>query len=383
MAEKKSSPQLRFPGFEGEWEEKKLGEFFSSRREKGNSSLPIYSVSQSRGLVPRESLNRNIQNDANPKDNLVVQPTDLAYNMMRMWQGAVGIANEPCMVSPAYVVLKAKIGNNSLFFLYLFEKRRSRYLFTVYSYGLTLDRLRLYYKDFANIKLSAPQGEEQQKIASFLTSVDYRIQLLQKKEVKLEEYKKGVMQKLFSKEIRFKDENGNDFPDWKEEKLGSLCEISKGKQLNKSELTATGEYPSQNGGIEPSGYTHQFNRNENTITISEGGNSSGYVNFMRTKFWCGGHCYALINLRSSVLLNFLFQSLKYNQRNIMRLRVGSGLPNIQKGDISNFTIEVPSKQEQQKIATFLNSLDSSIDGIRKEIRGNIIFKNGLLQKMFV
>src|SRR5690606_25490617 len=228
MAEKKSSPELRFPEFEGEWEERKLGEFFSSRREKGNSSLPIYSVSQSKGLVPRESLNRNIQNDANPKDNLVVQPTDLAYNMMRMWQGAVGIATEPCMVSPAYVVLKAKIGNNSLFFLYLFEKRRSKYLFTAYSYGLTLDRLRLYYKYFANIRLSAPKGEEQQKIDSFPTAVDQRIELRQKKKAKQEEYKKGVMQKLFSREMRFRDEDGNEFSDWEEKRLGEILVIGSG-----------------------------------------------------------------------------------------------------------------------------------------------------------
>src|SRR5690606_34731073 len=113
-------------------------------------------------------------------------------------------------------------------------------------------------KEIAKLKLSIPTNlSEQQKIASFLTALDERIQLLQKKKAKLEEYKKGVMQQLFSQQIRFKDENGNDFPDWEEKRLGSLTTISKGKQLNRSELTETGEYPCQNGGIDPSGYTHQ------------------------------------------------------------------------------------------------------------------------------
>lgn len=237
--------------------------------------------------------------------------------------------------------------------------------------------------DLEKIPIIVPQPEEQQKIASFLTAVDERIQLLQQKKAKLEEYKKGVMQQLFSQQIRFKDENGNDFPDWEEKKLGGLATISKGKQLNRSELTETGEYPCQNGGIDPSGFTHQYNTEANTITISEGGNSCGYVNFMETRFWCGGHCYALINIKNSVVLGFLFQSLKFNQNDLMRLRVGSGLPNIQKGDVTNFKIAVPSKKEQIKIATFLSSIDNIIDSLAKEVEGTTVFKKGLLQKMFV
>src|SRR5690606_32908300 len=79
-------------------------------------------------------------------------------------------------------------------------------------------------QDIKSAKFSIPRPEEQQKIASFLTAIDERIQLLQKKKAKLEKYKKGVMQKLFSQDIRFKDEHGNDFPDWEEKRLGEICE---------------------------------------------------------------------------------------------------------------------------------------------------------------
>jgi type I restriction enzyme S subunit len=239
------------------------------------------------------------------------------------------------------------------------------------------------YKRLGNIPLFIPRPEEQQKIASFLTAIDTRIKLLEEKKAKLEQYKKGVMLKLFNQDIRFKDDDGNAFPDWGNKKLGELVDVVKGKQLNKSELTEEGEYPCQNGGINPSGYTNTFNTAENTITISEGGNSCGYVNFMSTKFWCGGHCYSLLNLKESISNTYLYQYLKKHQNAIMRLRVGSGLPNIQKGAISSFKISTPTIEEQLKISEFLLSVDNLVDGVQNKIDKTKGFKKGLLQKMFI
>ena len=91
MAELNLIPELRFPEFE-------------NSRKKGNSSLPIFSVSQAHGLIARDSLDRNIQKNAKPEANLAVVSGDLVYNMMRMWQGAIGLAHSESMVSPAYVV---------------------------------------------------------------------------------------------------------------------------------------------------------------------------------------------------------------------------------------------------------------------------------------
>jgi len=374
MAEKKSSPELRFPEFEGEWEERKLGEFFSSRREKGNSSLPIYSVSQSKGLVPRESLNRNIQNDANPKDNLVVQPTDLAYNMMRMWQGAVGTATEPCMVSPAYVVLKAKIGNNSLFFLYLFEKRRSKYLFTAYSYGLTLDRLRLYYKDFANIRLSAPKGEEQQKIASFLTAVDQRIELLQKKKAKLEEYKKGVMQKLFSREIRFRDENGNEFSDWEEKRLGEILIIGSGKDYKHLKEGDIPVYGTGGYMLSVSDYLYDGE----SVGIGRKGTIDKPI-YLTGKFWTVDTLFYTHSFKK-VLPFFVF--IVFQQMDWKKYNEASGVPSLSKSTLEKIKIYLPSLPEQQKIADFLSILDRNTKQVGIQIEKTQGWKKGLLQKMF-
>lgn len=228
-----------------------------------------------------------------------------------------------------------------------------------------------------------PELTEQNKIAEFISSIDKKIQLLEKKKEKLKLYKKGMMQKIFSQEIRFKDCDGYSYPDWVNRRLDVICDIKKGKQLNKSELTEQGAYPCINGGINPSGFTENWNRNENTITISEGGNSCGYVNYLKTKFWCGGHCYSLLNLSELILDSFLFQLLKNNEKKIMRLRVGSGLPNIQLNEISKIILSLPIIDEQKKISDFLSSIDKKVESVTLQLEKTKEFKKGLLQQMFI
>ena len=237
--------------------------------------------------------------------------------------------------------------------------------------------------DLREMKFIVPSLPEQQKIADFLTAVDGRIQQLIQKKALLQDYKKGVMQQLFTQALRFKDDHGNDFPDWEEKRLGEVCRVKKGAQLNKEQLEDIGLYPAINGGVSPSGFTGKFNTRANTITISEGGNSCGFVNYIKTNFWSGGHCYSLENLSSSIRNNFLFQVLKCNERRIMALRVGSGLPNIQKKDINNFSVILPTVSEQTKIADFLSAIDRKIDNVTTQITETQTFKKGLLQQMFV
>ncbi|OWT32951.1 hypothetical protein BGI41_04905 [Methanobrevibacter sp. 87.7] len=118
------------------------------------------------------------------------------------------------------------------------------------------------------------------------------------------------------------------------------------------------------------------------MSISEGG-SCGYVKWNNTKFWAGGHCYTLLNVDENKILNkFLYQILKNDEKKLMRLGVGSGLKNIQKLDVENFKIKLPSIKEQNKISKFLNFLDLKINKCFNEIILLKRFKKGLLQKMF-
>jgi type I restriction enzyme S subunit len=250
------------------------------------------------------------------------------------------------------------------------------------AFGTTTTMTTIGQKEVSAVKVFLPDKNEQNNIADFLSAVDKKVSILERKVKLLEKYKRGVMQRIFCQNIRFKDESGKDYPDWDEKFLGQIAKISKGSQLNKDTLSKFDEYPVINGGIKPSGFTDKWNVDAKTITISEGGNSCGYVNFIQTRFWSGGHCYSL-STTDNIETRFLFQLLKFNQVKIMKLRVGSGLPNIQKTDLSKLVLQIPSKPEQERIAKFLAALDNKIDQEMNTLAQAKLFKKALVQRMFV
>ena len=229
-------------------------------------------------------------------------------------------------------------------------------------------------KDLNETIIKYPSQKEEEKIANFLDLIDKKIELLTHKYKKYVSFKKYLMQQMFTQKVRC---------DYDILKLKDISKINKGKQLNKDNMIENGKYYVLNGGKDPSGYTNEWNTPENTITISEGGNSCGYVNFNTEKFWSGGHCYYLTNISENVDNYYLYSYLKFKEEFIMRLRVGSGLPNIQKGDIENIKIQIVSKDNQNKISNLLLSVDKKIDSIQIQKESFENFKQGLLQQMFV
>lgn len=151
---------------------KRLGDFFSQRQEPGIPGLPVMSVTMNDNLVLRDELDRRLESALRPEQHLLVKKGDIAYNMMRMWQGACGLATSDGIVSPAYVVLAPKPGIDSRFAYHWFKSDRMIYLFWAYSHGLTEDRLRLYFDEFAEIPADPPPIKSQQHIASVLNVWD-------------------------------------------------------------------------------------------------------------------------------------------------------------------------------------------------------------------
>ena len=192
-------PRLRFPEFHSapEWETKVGGNLFANRKEEGEAGLPIYSVTVNDGMVPRASFDRDFGDIEDPAGNKKTCKGDIAYNMMRMWQGAQGVAPEDCMVSPAYVVLKPQKGVCADFFAYLFKLPHSLRLLTATSRGLTKDRLRLYFDDFAKMRLCVPAFAEQHRIATCLSSLDELIAAQSDRLAALQTHKQGLLQQLF------------------------------------------------------------------------------------------------------------------------------------------------------------------------------------------
>jgi type I restriction enzyme S subunit len=148
-------------------------------------------------MVRRDSFDRDFYDIQDATGNKKACRNDIAYNMMRMWQGALGVAPEDCLVSPAYIVLAPKDDAVPKFFEYLFKLPESLLLLTSYSRGLTKDRLRLYYEDFARIPLRFPTRDEQERIAAVLASCDHLIAIASDKLAALKTHKQGLMQRLF------------------------------------------------------------------------------------------------------------------------------------------------------------------------------------------
>lgn len=180
----------------------RLGELFKSRREKGKPGLPTLSVTLNNGLVDRASLDRKTDTNLAEDEHLLVRKGDIVYNMMRMWQGASGLAEKDGLVSPAYVVLAPKAKIDSRYASYLFKSQRMIYLFWAYSYGLTEDRLRLYYGDFERVPVTVPVIQEQQKVTEILSAVDKAIGVSEKLIENSLAKKRSLIQQMVSGEKR-------------------------------------------------------------------------------------------------------------------------------------------------------------------------------------
>ena len=198
--------------------------------------------------------------------------------------------------------------------------------------------------NFSECYIGIPSKEEQSKISNLLHSVDLRIATQIKIIEKLESLIKGLYERLFNID-------GAAYI-----QLGNVAKIQKGQQINGEELSEIGSYYVMNGGVVPSGYLEDFNTPANTISISEGGNSCGYVQYNGVPFWSGGHCYTLIEPINSFNYKYLFHYLKFKEQSIMALRIGSGLPNIQKKDLERFPILNVSKEEQDKMACIFDDI---------------------------
>ena len=222
-----------------------------------------------------------------------------------------------------------------------------------------------------SVKFHLPSIMEQRKIARFLELIDQKIEVQIKIIDDYNSLKMGIYNCMFK-------ENYADY------KLKQLAYIVKGDQINNDQLLSNGSYYMMNGGASPSGYLDSYNVSENTISISEGGNSCGYVQFNSSPFWSGGHCYTIQNVNSALIENkYLYHYLKYKEKEIMNLRIGTGLPNIQKKDLENFTILVPSLLIQRKNLALFEMLDEKISILNEELANLQKQKKYLLCNMFI
>lgn len=387
----KNKPQIRFNGFTENWKEQELGEVLTERKvlQKITDDAPILAFAAGQGVIDRserKSNNRDhLTHDQENKIYKLTELNDIVYNPSNLKYGAIDRNKHGRgVISPIYVTFTTEEEASFIELIVKSEKFKLRAL--QYEEGTVVKRQSVKPENLLSLKVNiSTSKDEQKKIGVLIQNLDKLITEHQQKHSKLKVLKKAMLSKMFPQqgqtvpEIRFKGFAG----DWEEKRLGNICEISKGVQLNVANMIETGSFPVINGGISASGYTDKWNKLENTITISEGGNSCGYVNIINTKFWSGGHCYTLEKLKDNVDNFFLFQLLKSKELEIMSLRVGSGLPNIQNGAINDFMFVLPKKDEQKIIGYYFKNLDHLISNHELQINKLQNIKKAFLAKMFI
>ena len=246
MSEVKNIPRIRFEGFLQDWNQSTIGDSFeiigggtpsTTNNEYWDGDINWFTPTEIKGREVTSSI-RKITSKGLQNSSAKILPVNTLLFTSRATIGEMSFNTKECSTNQGFQSILPSTENDNRF-LYYWSSLNKR-VFIRKATGSTF--LEISKKTLEKIYLSIPSLPEQQKIADFLTAVDKRIELLEKKKTLLETYKKGVMKKIFNQEIRFKDDKGNDFPDWKEKRLGDLFNFIRGSSLSKSDLNVDGEF---------------------------------------------------------------------------------------------------------------------------------------------
>ena len=408
----KKVPVLRFPGFEKGWEAKPMDKIVNRVSDPVDvKSKELYEQigirSHGKGIfykdpVTGESLGK--------KRVFWVKPDVFIVNIVFAWEQAVAKTTnkEVGMIAshrfPMYQPIKDV--SDLDFILDLFLTNRGKYLLGLASPGGAGRNKTLGQKEFAELKIKIPSFAEQQKIAEFLTSIDIRIQQLTRKVDLLEQYKKGVMQQIFSQEIRFKDDQGRDFPDWEEKSLGNIGTTYNGLTGKTKENFGEGKpyinykqiFDNSRIDIKKFDFVEIASGEKQSLvkygdvfftTSSETPREVGFasvlldhVEELYLNSFCFGYRPKSLKLLLPGFARFLFRSEEFRKK-VYRLAQGSTRYNLSKREMMKLEILLPTLPEQQKIADFLTAIDQKITHTKDQLDQMQTFKKGLLQQMFV
>jgi len=377
----KKIPKLRFSVFSDEWQAKRLDEFAPLQR---GFDLPISQIVA--GEYPVVFSNGSLKSHHEYKVE--------APGVVTGRSGTIG---------NVHYIEKNYWPHNTSLWVTDFNGNNPKYVYYIYSnfglekYGTGSGVPTLNRNDIHRQIIAVPSRKEQDKIATFLGFVDDKISVLQYKITFLEKYKKGVLQALFSQKIRLKDDGGEDYPSWREKTLGEVGVIVGGGTPDTTNPTFWG------GDIywlTPTEVKSKYiSKSKKTITKDGLKNSSAKVLPKGTVIFTSRATVGDIGISTteiatnqgfqSIIVNdesvneFVYYWISTNKKLFMRKSSGSTFLEISKNEMTKINIRLPAKQEQQKIADFLRSIDDKIDLTKKELVQAKLFKKALLQQMFV
>ncbi|WP_252246919.1 restriction endonuclease subunit S [Clostridium sp. ZBS4] len=402
------TPKLRFKEFSGEWNHKKSNEIIErvTRKNKGNiSNLPL-TISAQYGLIDQEKFFNKTVASKNLESYYLLENGEFAYNKSYSngypW-GAIKRLDKYNMgvLSSLYICFKEKKEINSDYLTHYFETTKWYKEISMVAvegarnHGL----LNISVSDFFHTLHYIPCYEEQQKIANFFSLIDKKIEKQQEKVEALKDYKKGMMQKIFSQEIRFKGDNGEEYPEWEEKKLGEVSDVRDGthdspKYVDDGFPFITSKNLLKNGKIDFTDVMYITEEDYITINkrskVDKGDILFGMIGTIGNPVIVENDGFAIKNvalikendkLKNNYLIHLLNSSIIYRQFHV--LNSGGTQKFIALGLIRDLDICITSLEEQQKIANFLSTLDKKQEKEQEKLDSLNQWKKGLLQQMFV
>ncbi len=397
--EKQLLPQLRFPKFDLGYkrvELKKIATFNPKSEELPESFIYIDLESVKNGLLSKEE--RINKSGAPSRAQRLLRKDDIIYQTVRPYQKNNYFFHKNAndyVASTGYAQIRTKQVSEYLYQYLHTEKFVNKVL--VRCTGTSYPAINS--TDLSKISINIPNITEQQKIASFLSDVDDKITQLTKKKDLLEQYKKGIMQKIFNQELRFKDDKGDDFPKWEMKKLGVVCDVRDGthdspKYVKQGYPLITSKNLNSNGKLDFDDIS--FINELDYININKrskvdiGDIIFGMIGTIGNPVLLKEEGFAIKNValikeKIDLLNAFLIHYLKSNHilKQFHIENSGGTQKFVALGVIRNLKILIPSIEEQTKIANFLSDIDLKIEAINTKIENSKAFKKGLLQKMFV
>ena len=397
VTQQQNVPALRFPKFSGAWTEKQLGAigaiktgpFGSLLHEKDyvDKGTPIITVEHLGELgIKHRNLPLVSEKDKERLKGYILKVDDIVFSR-------VGSVDRNSIIKPeedgwlfSGRLLRIRTESrhaHAKFLSFSFQQVHTKYKIRSVAVGQTMPSLNTNIIRFFCVFFPS-SILEQQKIASFLSSVDTKIEQLGKKKALLEQYKKGMMQKLFSQEIRFKDQQGNDFSDWEGNTLAMLFEISAGGDIenshsrkNKDGIFRYPIYANSEKAKGLHGYSDRYRVEQNCITVS-GRGTLGVAHARFEKFYPIVRLLVLIPRKD---INLIFFEHAINLLQIFN--ESTGVPQLTTPQLKKYHLIYPSINEQRKIADFLSSIHKKIELVAEQLEQARTFKKGLLQKMFI
>ncbi|HII0542795.1 TPA: restriction endonuclease subunit S, partial [Staphylococcus aureus] len=397
-------PELRFPGFEGEWEEKKLGEV--AEIYDGTHQTPKYTNEGIKFLsvenIKTLNSSKYISEEAFEKE-FKIRPEFGDILMTRI--GDIGTpnivsSNEKFAYYVSLALLKTK-NLNSYFLKNLILSSSIQNELWRKTLHVAFPK-KINKNEIGKIKINFPTNKEQQKIGQFFSKLDRQIELEEQKLELLQQQKKGYMQKIFSQELRFKDENGEDYPEWEEKKLGDITEQSmygigasatrfdsKNIYIRITDIDEKSRKLKYQNLTTPDEINNKYKLKRNDILFARTGASTGKSYIHKEEkdiynyYFAGFLIKFEINEQNSPLFIYQFTLTSKFNNWVKVMSVRSGQPGINSEEYAKLPLVLPNKLEQKKIAEFLDRFDQQIELEKQKIEILHQQKKGLLQSMFI